>query len=203
MSLRIEETFQLTVQGEGYHAGTPADFIRLWGCSVGCDWCDTHYSKNEVKPKNWTMRSIDDLLAELISPLTVITGGEPFEQANMPELVDEIIETGRECAIETSGVKWLDVSDRAWITFSPKQAVTGREPDPRFWLRANEVKIVVSSALDLTYYLDRLQNYSGRVYFQPEWSVHDEVVPMIIDAISTFEPRAKLSLQTHKFIGVR
>ncbi|NJO71132.1 MAG: 7-carboxy-7-deazaguanine synthase QueE, partial [Oscillatoriales cyanobacterium RM1_1_9] len=106
--LPIHETFQNTVQGEGYWTGTPVDFIRLSGCPVGCHYCDTGYGDGgQHLPR--TIRSIAELLAELQSPRVVISGGEPLIHHQLPDLVKAIHANGRTLSIETSGGFWQDL----------------------------------------------------------------------------------------------
>lgn len=115
----IHETFQETVQGEGHWVGLPVDFIRLAGCPVGCHFCDTGYANgNQVKGYQ---QNIPSLLSELKSLNVVISGGEPFANKQIPELVDALLNDNRNVFIETSGSFWQEIDDRVWITLSPKQ----------------------------------------------------------------------------------
>lgn len=201
--LLIHETFQQTVQGEGSHSGLPVDFIRLGGCSVGCSWCDTGYGNGAV-PSLMGRRSIDSLIAELKSLHCVVSGGEPFQQKGLIDLVEAIEKDGRICHIETSGARWLDVSDRAWITLSPK-AHLGKSVDDRFWARADEIKIVISSADDFDYYETRgiLDKNLCSIFLQPEWGDRERTIPLVLKILKTSKKDLRLSLQMHKTIGVR
>ena len=204
MTMLIHETFQRTVQGEGYNAGLVVDFIRLGGCSVGCSWCDTGYSNQSV-PDGLTRRSIASLVDELQSRTCVISGGEPFQQATLPLLVDAIFKSGRNVCIETSGDRWLDVDPRCWITFSPKAHLKISEPDVRFWNRANEIKIVISSIDDIEFYKNKgyLEKSACPIYLQAEWEKRETIIPLIIKSIPNINTEIRLSVQTHKLIGVR
>ena len=145
VKLPIHETFQCTVQGEGYWTGTLVDFIRLAGCPVRCPWCDTGYA-NGGKGLPSVPESIAQLLAQLQSPRVVITGGEPFIHRDLPELVEALLQADKQVSIETSGACWQDVSPQAWITLSPKEHVNPKYPvQELFWTRANEIKLVVST----------------------------------------------------------
>ena len=100
---RIAEWFD-SLQGEGPSAGTPATFVRLQGCTVGCAWCDTKYSWDpqggrEVDSTEWR-----DLLARGHAPLLVVTGGEPLEHAGIGELLDAAVERCSRVEVETSGI---------------------------------------------------------------------------------------------------
>ncbi|MEG4326832.1 7-carboxy-7-deazaguanine synthase QueE, partial [Microcoleus sp. herbarium5] len=98
LKLPIHETFQCTVQGEGYWTGTLVDFIRLAGCPVRCPWCDTGY-ENGGKGLPSVPQSIAQLLAQLQSPMVVITGGEPFIHRDLPELVEALLEADKQVSI--------------------------------------------------------------------------------------------------------
>lgn len=198
----IHETFQSTVQGEGYWTGTLVDFIRLAGCPVRCPWCDTGYS-NGGKGLPAVPQSIDQLLAQLQSRRVVITGGEPFIHRDLPELVQALLAADKQVSIETSGAYWLDVSPQAWITLSPKEHVSPKYPVPElFWSRANEIKLVVSTGKEVEFYHKYLAlNVDIPVFLQPEWDSKDAAIPIILQLLKQ-NPNYRLSLQTHKFIGV-
>ncbi len=203
VKLPIHETFQSTVQGEGFWTGTLVDFIRLAGCSVGCPWCDTGYA-NGGKGLPIVPRSIAQLLAQLQSPRVVITGGEPFIHRDLPELVEALLAADKQVSIETSGAYWLDVSPLAWITLSPKEHVNPRYPvQELFWTRANEIKLVVSTGEEIEFYHNHLvNNVNTPVFLQPEWNSKVSAIPIILELLKQ-NPSYRLSLQTHKFIGVQ
>lgn len=137
----------------------------------------------------------------------MVTGGEPYQQNDLVELVRSILDRQIRCHIETSGVRWLDVDDRAWVTLSPKTRSTGKEVDPRFWGRADEIKAIICTDNDLEYYAELLQSLALRpeckIFLQPEYSQQREMIPAIVQRLSSLSIEARLSLQMHKFIGVR
>jgi len=198
----VHETFQQTVQGEGYWSGAVVDFIRLAGCPVGCPWCDTGYAEGGADLPRM-VRSFPELLAELRSPRVVISGGEPFIHQNLPELVAAIAATAREVSIETSGCFWQPIPDRAWVTLSPKAHVSPRYPvQPQLWRRANEVKLVISTGAELDFYQKELaQLNSTPVFLQPEWTERDRTLPLTL-ALLRHYPQYRLSVQLHKYIQV-
>ncbi|WP_377480277.1 MAG: 7-carboxy-7-deazaguanine synthase QueE [Microcoleus anatoxicus] len=202
VKLPIHETFQSTVQGEGYWTGTLVDFIRLAGCPVRCPWCDTGYS-NGGKDLPAVPQSIAQLLAQLQSKRVVITGGEPFIHRDLPQLVQALLAADKQVSIETSGAYWLDVSPQAWITLSPKEHVSPKYPvQELFWSRANEIKLVVSTGKEVEFYQKYLAiNVDIPVFIQPEWNSKDAAIPIILELLKQ-NPRYRLSLQIHKFIGV-
>lgn len=199
MNIPIHETFQQTIQGEGYWTGKPVDFIRLAGCPVGCHFCDTGYANgNQVKGYQ---KDIGHLLSELKSLNVVISGGEPFIHKQLPELVDALLNDNRNVFIETSGSFWQEIDDRVWITLSPKQHLNPKFPvDKRFWQRANEVKIVIADGTELDFYERDILNL--QVYLQPEWTTRDRTIPLIFEILKS-HPTCRLSLQTHKILNVR
>jgi organic radical activating enzyme len=203
LKLPIHETFQSTVQGEGYWTGTLVDFIRLAGCPVRCPWCDTGYADGG-KGLPYVPRSIAELLAELKSPRVVITGGEPFIHKNLPQLVQALLKLGKQVSIETSGSYWQEVNEQAWITLSPKQHVSPNYPvQEQFWTRANEIKLVISTGQELDFYKEYLScSFNISIYLQPEWNERSLTIPRTLELLKQ-NPGYRLSLQTHKFIGVQ
>lgn len=203
LKLPIHETFQCTVQGEGYWTGTLVDFIRLAGCPVRCPWCDTGY-ENGGKGLPSVPQSIAQLLAQLQSPRVVITGGEPFIHRDLPELVEALLEADKQVSIETSGAYWQDVSPQAWITLSPKEHVNPQYPvQELFWTRANEIKLVISTGEEVEFYHKHLEkNMNIPVFLQPEWNSKKLAIPIILELLKQ-NHSYRLSLQTHKFIGVQ
>lgn len=206
MPLPIHETFQTTVQGEGYWAGCLVDFIRLAGCPVGCSFCDTGYARTAPQTYPRTPRSIDDLISELQSPRVIISGGEPFIHPALPELVDRVLATDRAVCIETSGSYWQPISELAWVTLSPKQHVSPRYPVlPQLWTRANEIKLVISTGAELDIYRTELLTAAAAgvpIYLQPEWNDRTNTVPLVLSLLQQF-PQWRLSVQLHKFLGVQ
>ncbi|MBE9185597.1 7-carboxy-7-deazaguanine synthase QueE [Microcoleus sp. LEGE 07076] len=203
VKLPIHETFQCTVQGEGYWTGTLVDFIRLAGCPVRCPWCDTGYA-NGGKDLPSVPQSIAQLLAQLQSPRVVITGGEPFIHPNLPKLVAALLQADKQVSIETSGAYWQDVSPQAWITLSPKEHINPQYPvQEHFWKKANEIKLVVSTGEEVDFYKKYfIEGIKVPVFLQPEWESRERAIPIILELLKQ-HPSYRLSLQTHKFIGVQ
>lgn len=203
MIIPVHETFQETIQGEGYWQGTPVDFIRLAGCPVGCHYCDTGYANGGLGlPREY--RSFNELIDELRSPRAVISGGEPFIHKKLPELVSTIEATGRKVSIETSGCFWQEISADAWITLSPKQHISPRYPVvPQMWERANEIKLVIETGRELEYYAEYLPGKNGiPVFLQPEWYGGDRSLKLVLELLKKF-PQYRLSVQLHKYLGVK
>ena len=199
----VQETFQETIQGEGYWVGASVDFIRLHGCPVGCPWCDQEYGNGGSHLPRSSM-SIEKLLSQLCSPRVVISGGEPFIHKNLPLLVQAILDNEKEVSIETSGAFYQPVSNLCWITLSPKEHLNPNyKVCDRLLPMVNEIKIVIEDGTELEYYRDNLFKKSSchRIYLQPEWTQRERTIPLTLNLLKEF-PTARLSLQTHKYIGV-
>ncbi|MBL7924040.1 MAG: radical SAM protein [Bacteroidia bacterium] len=187
-----------TIQGEGFHSGRPAYFIRLGGCEVGCVWCDV---KQSWDASAHPVRSIESLLQEALqypSRFLVITGGEPA-QYDLRPLCRLFHENGFEIAIETSGAYPL-VAEADWICVSPKKF---KAPLREVMQAADELKVVVYHKSDFSWAEENAVQVSPdcRLYLQPEYSRFDEQIAAIIDYVKA-HPRWKISLQTHKIIDV-
>ena len=205
MEFNVHETFQDTVQGEGYYAGTPADFIRLYGCPVGCFFCDTGYASPDgdyyKKKLPRKKMSVEEFISELKSPLVVITGGEPKIHKNLSVLVEAIHKTGRIVSIECSGSYWVDVPDYTYITLSPKEHISPKFPVlPIFWERADEYKLVVFDKSEFDYYKERVKNFKGLKYLSPEHE--SETSNQYAVELLLQNKDYKISKQTHKYLGL-
>ena len=196
-ALPVMEHF-FTIQGEGFHQGRAAYFVRLGGCDVGCVWCDVKESWDASKhPK----MNIDDIAAAIKNNpkgLVVITGGEPLMH-DLTALTQAIQTAGYETNIETSGTHPLS-GEWDWICLSPKKF---KEPLPEIVPQANELKVIVYNKSDF----DWGEKYAGlvsshcKLYLQPEWSKSSEITPEIVAYIKK-NPKWELSLQIHKYINV-
>ncbi len=196
-TLPVMEAFY-TLQGEGFHQGRAAYFIRLGGCDVGCFWCDV---KDSWDASKHPQVSIDDIVKEakkFPGRLAVITGGEPLLH-NLTALTQQLHEAGFETNIETSGSSAFSGS-WDWICLSPKKF---KAPLPEIIPLANELKVVVYNKHDFEW----AETYAAQVnpqcklYLQPEWDKAAEITPLLIDYIKD-HPKWELSLQVHKYINV-
>jgi organic radical activating enzyme len=202
ISIPIHEIFGPTVQGEGHWAGALVDFIRLHGCPVGCPWCDTGYSEGG-KDIPRAMMDISSILGAVRSNRIVISGGEPFIHPSLPALVESLTEQGKSVHIETSGSFWQKIDNSCWVTLSPKAHINSRYPVVnKFWRRANEVKLVIETGDEIDSYKENLESFNGLVFLQPQWKKHKESIHVILKLLE-IHPEWRLSVQTHKFIGVQ
>ena len=196
-SLPVMEAFY-TIQGEGYHQGKAAYFIRLGGCDVGCVWCDVKESWDANAHPLKTINGIVDGAKKFPGKLAVVTGGEPLMH-DLTELTNALHAAGLKTNIETSGSSPF-TGNWDWICLSPKKF---KAPLPEILQKADELKVVVFNRSDF----DWAEKYAAvvskncKLYLQPEWEKASIVTPMIIDYIKD-NPQWELSLQIHKYINV-
>ena len=196
-SLPVMEAFY-TLQGEGYHQGRAAYFIRLGGCDVGCVWCDVKDSWDADKHPKLSIASIVSEACKYPGRLAVITGGEPLLH-NLDELTKALQDAGFETNIETSGSSVMS-GQWDWICLSPKKF---KAPVPANLPLAHELKVVVFNKHDFEWAELHAAQVSStcKLYMQPEWDKAAEITPLIVDYIKA-HPQWELSLQTHKYINV-
>lgn len=185
-----------SIQGEGYHAGKGATFIRVAECNLRCPWCDTQYSFDSSKAR-WM--SAQEIVDEIPMPHShvVITGGEPTLY-DLGPLVQALHALGKYVAIETNGTNPIpDEWAIDWITASPK-------PGSGFALscRADELKYVV----DDEFRIESITNQElpeGRIFLQVE-SGRVESAQKGYDLIQRYPERGlRLGIQLHKVLNVR
>lgn len=195
--LPLMEAFY-TVQGEGYHQGRAAYFIRLGGCDVGCVWCDVKESWDISK---FPLVSVENIVAEAgkhASNIAVITGGEPLMH-NLDQLTFQLRSSGFSTHIETSGAYPLS-GEWDWICFSPKKFKT---PLPQVAGQAHELKVIIYNQSDFEFAKKHAKNINDncKKYLQPEWSRFHQVMPSIVEFVKE-NPDWEISLQIHKFMDV-
>ncbi len=197
-SLPVMEHFY-TIQGEGFHQGRAAYFVRLGGCDVGCVWCDVKDSwDKDAHPKFTSDQIVLEIKKHTKTGLVVITGGEPLMH-QLDELTTKLQSEGFETNIETSGAHPLS-GHWNWICLSPKKF---KAPLEEILPLANELKIVIFNKHDFEWaeiYAAKV-NPNCKLYLQPEWDKAALVTPIIIDYIKS-NPQWELSLQIHKYINV-
>ena len=186
-----------TIQGEGFHKGTAAYFIRVGGCDVGCHWCDVKESWNaETHPPT----DIDHIVenAAKYSDTIVVTGGEPLTW-DMGPLTEKLKARNLKTHIETSGAYTL-TGTWDWICLSPKK---NKLPFGRIYDEAHELKVIVYNKHDLIFAEEQAAqtNKDCILYLQPEWSVREKVTPLIVEYVMK-NPKWKVSLQTHKYLNI-
>lgn len=187
-----------TIQGEGYHQGKAAYFIRLGGCDVGCVWCDVKESWDAEKHPKYEVSQLVQFVKDAGARLAVITGGEPLMH-QLDELTAALHAAGIQTNIETSGAHPLS-GEWDWICLSPKKF---KAPLPGILPFASELKIVVFNKSDLAWAEEyaALVSPGCKLFLQPEWDKAAVVTPLIVDYIKQ-HPQWELSLQVHKYINV-
>ena len=194
--LPLMEAFY-TLQGEGYHKGSAAYFIRIVGCDVGCHWCDV---KESWDAKRHPPTSINEIVkaAKKFSNTVVVTGGEPL-MWNMNPLCTSLHASDIQIHIETSGAYELS-GDWDWFCLSPKK---NKLPIKQAYNRADELKVIVYNKDDLKFAEQQAEQVTSdcKLYLQPEWSHREKVMPLIVDYVLE-NPKWKVSLQTHKYLNI-
>jgi 7-carboxy-7-deazaguanine synthase len=187
-----------TLQGEGFHQGKAAYFIRLGGCDVGCVWCDVKDSWDAEKHPKYEVGSLKSEVRKTPAEMVVITGGEPLMH-NLDELTRELQSAGLKTHIETSGAYPLS-GTWDWVCLSPKKF---KVPLPGVLPYANELKVVIFNKTDFEWAekYAALVSPNCKLYLQPEWDKASQMTPLIIDYIKA-NPEWELSLQIHKYINV-
>ncbi|TDF38454.1 7-carboxy-7-deazaguanine synthase QueE [Alteromonadaceae bacterium M269] len=219
---KINEMFE-TIQGEGFHTGVPSIFVRLQGCPVGCPWCDTKHTwevnldaeQNAVEVLNKTQESekwfsatsvdILDLFQEqgYVAKHVVITGGEPC-MYDLTSLTSELIEQGYSVQIETSGTFEVKAHEQTWVTLSGKVDMPGKYDVLQQVIdRANEFKHPIAREMHIEQ-LEEILSQRGNqqkalIYLQPI-SQQKRATELAVE--TCIKKNWRLSLQTHKFIGI-
>ncbi|MEJ1222916.1 7-carboxy-7-deazaguanine synthase QueE [Sediminicola sp. 1XM1-17] len=186
-----------TIQGEGFHKGTAAYFIRVGGCDVGCHWCDVKESWNaETHPPTHISAIVEN--AAKYSDTIVVTGGEPLTW-DMNPLTSALKDKNLQVHIETSGAYPL-TGHWDWICLSPKK---NKLPEGIIYDKAHELKMIIFNKHDFIFAEEQAAKVNGNciLYLQPEWSVRDKMVPLIVDYVMK-NPKWKVSLQTHKYLNI-
>jgi len=187
-----------TIQGEGHHAGRAAFFIRLGGCDIGCDYCDTKFS---WIPDMHQLTSVDEIVQKVKSSGTdtvVVTGGEPLSY-NLNTLCSILKASDYQLHLETSGVYPLSgVWD--WICVSPKMH---QKPQELVLNRANELKVIIRDEKDFEWAELNKEEVGNNcmLFLQPEWSRYKKIIPSIIEYVKN-NTHWQISLQVHKFMHI-
>jgi len=186
-----------TIQGEGFHTGKAAYFIRIGGCDVGCHWCDVKESWNaNLHPATETLKIVENV--KKYANTVVITGGEPL-MWNMAFITNELKNQNIKVHIETSGAYPLS-GNWDWICLSPKKT---KLPLSNIYQKADELKIIIYNKNDFKFAEEQASKVKENceLYLQPEWSNRDKMTPLIVDYVMQ-NPQWKISLQTHKYLNI-
>jgi organic radical activating enzyme len=189
--LKVSEIFY-SIQGEGHNTGLAMVFVRLAGCNLSCSFCDTRYAQESAidMPEQDIVQKVKAYGAQWVC----ITGGEPFLQ-DISLLTNLLAQAGFKVHIETNGTLFYPVSFD-WLVVGPKPDA---EPDPRVLEHAHEIKCVITSAGDLEA-VRRFEVWDACHSLQPVDNRPD-IAELCIDFIKE-NPKWRLSMQMHKFIGI-
>lgn len=215
--LRVNEVFG-TIQGEASWAGTPSVFVRLQGCDVGCPWCDTKYtwpdsfvdgSRDDVFERSGMVGGFDWDDAELLAAIMerfqsrhiVLTGGEPLQQ-DADWFCEMALGAGYSVQVETSGTYERRLPPDVFVTVSPKVGMPGRRVVSRAMLkRADEIKFPIGKMSDIQKLQALLPETNGAAIWLQPLSMSAKATALCIEQCVAHNWR--LSIQVHKFLGVR
>lgn len=192
------ETFY-SIQGEGYHSGESAFFIRLAGCDVGCVWCDV---KESWDAEGANQKSVDELVDEVIesgATRVIVTGGEPT-MYDLEPLTSVIRKNKVQAHLETSGAYEI-TGDWDWVCVSPKKF---KAPLKSELQKADELKVVVFNKSDFQWAEEHalMVGKKCKLFLQPEWTKTDSFKDRITEYVKQ-HPNWRISLQIHKYLDVR
>ena len=187
-----------TIQGEGFHSGKPAYFIRLGGCDVGCSWCDAKYTWNPLSHPLVDTDEIVERAASFEAQAIVITGGEPLLYP-LDYLTERLHAHGLEIFLETSGSHPLS-GEFDWICLSPKRK---QPPLAEAFAAASELKVIIETEEDLRWAEECAAKVGERcmLFMQPEWSRSEQMTPTIVEYVKA-HPQWNISIQIHKFMHI-
>ena len=194
--LPLMEAFY-TIQGEGFHKGKAAYFIRIGGCDVGCHWCDVKESWDaDAHPIIPTNKIVNDSIKH--SNTIVVTGGEPLMWYMRP-LTNQLRSNNKKVHIETSGAYKL-TGTWDWICLSPKKRMN---PLDEIYQVADELKVIIYNNDDLKFAENQAEkiNSNAHLFLQPEWENREKMMPIMVDYVKN-NPKWKISLQIHKYLNI-
>lgn len=187
-----------TIQGEGYHTGKAAYFIRLGGCDIGCRWCDTKFAWH---PDLFDLTDIQDIVSSAATypaKAVVVTGGEPLSYP-LDKLAALLKKNDLESFLETCGAYPI-TGQWDWVCLSPKQH---KPPLPELYQQADELKAIIETQDDILFAeaCARKVRPNCLLYLQPEWRSFQDSIRMIVDYVKV-HPQWQVSLQAHKFMKI-
>lgn len=193
--MKVNEIFY-SLQGEGYHSGTPAVFVRFSGCNLRCPFCDTQHEEGIELSETEIVEAVKTYPASLV----VVTGGEPAMQLT-EGLVDALHAAGKYVSVETNGTLPLP-KNVDWITLSPKDSWVGSQAAPVL-LRADELKLLFDGRHEPSQYSHIAVAHR---FLQPCDMGNDarnaKIMQATVDYIKK-NPAWRLSLQIHKILKIR
>ena len=195
--LPLMEAFY-TIQGEGFHSGKSAYFLRIGGCDVGCHWCDVKESWDAALHPPTHIKKMQEEISLFSVETVVVTGGEPL-MWDMNPLTDLLHKKGLQVHIETSGAYPLS-GTFDWICLSPKKTMP---PKAELLSETDELKVIIHNKHDFKWaeqHADQVKE-GCYLYLQPEWSKASEIMDEIVEFVKE-NPKWSVSLQTHKYMNI-
>lgn len=196
--MKINEIFY-SIQGEGYHTGRPAVFVRFSGCNLACPFCDTQHVSGKIMQETQILQEIRQYPCDFV----VLTGGEPLLQVT-PSFISALHEAGKFVAVETNGTIDTSPFNFDWVTCSPKTPYCNAELNIN---KCDEVKLVVNEEIHLGMmdcFYDEIE--ADYYYLQPCDTGNKDTNQQIIDytiQLVKENPKWRISLQTQKILNVR
>jgi 7-carboxy-7-deazaguanine synthase len=203
--LKLTEIFY-SLQGEADTAGIPTTFIRLTGCPLRCQYCDTAYAFHGGEW--WELAAILAQVREHGAQHVCVTGGEPLAQKNCLELLQELCTQGYRVSLETSGAMALaDVDARVVLVVDVKTPGSGEESRNRYaelarLTRKDLVKFVICSRADYEWSVAKLRELAldsrCTVLFSPS---HEELPARdLADWVLEDRLPVRFQIQLHKYL---
>jgi len=192
----VEEFY--SIQGEGYHTGKAAYFIRIGGCDIGCHWCDSKVTWDPSVHPLVGVGEIVEAVEKTTARSIVVTGGEPTLY-NLNPLCQKLKEKDLKTYLESAGTgDFTGIWD--WICLSPKKQSPAK---PEFYRRADELKVIIYEPDDFQWAEEAARQVGKdcRLYLQPEWSRYQQMIPSIVDYVK-LHSQWQVSLQAHKFMRI-
>jgi 7-carboxy-7-deazaguanine synthase len=203
----ISEIFR-SIQGESSFAGVPCTFVRVAGCSLRCVYCDTPYALNRSDGEE---RSLEDIIAkieELGDDFVEITGGEPLEHEETPELCQRLLDLGAMVLVETSGAYPISILPEGTISILDVKTPSSKMEKKNHWDNLHtlsdldEVKFVIMNKEDFIWSLDVCSKYNlfglCEVLFSPAFGVLDPVT--LANWMLEEGTPGRLQMQLHKIL---
>jgi organic radical activating enzyme len=186
-----------TLQGEGFHTGKPAYFVRIGGCDVGCHWCDVKESWDARLHPLTDVHEVIERAQQTGCKTMVVTGGEPL-QYNLDYFTSELKKKGFAIHLETSGAFPLS-GHWDWICLSPKKQ---QAPLPELFQAAHELKVIIHNKDDFKWAEENARKVNGiPMFLQPEWSKIKDLMPKIVEYVLQ-NKHWRISLQSHKYMNI-
>jgi 7-carboxy-7-deazaguanine synthase len=177
----INEIFY-SLQGEGFLAGVPSVFVRLAGCPLRCQWCDTKYAWDPMAGQEHSVTEIARNAQQWPCKFVVITGGEPMVNPDLPQLVNQLKTLGKHITIETAGIEFIPDMPCDLMSISPK--LSNSTPSDPAIASSHE-----ASRLNLAALRDLINNYNYQIKFVVNSHADLEEISQILEKVGNVDPK--------------